>query len=604
MVLMPKISEKMVPDTSVLISGLFTDLISKGEIGGEVIIPEFVVEELRAQASRGREIGFKGLEELKKMRILSEEGKISLRKVGRRQTYEEIKLARYGRIDALIVDIAREESAIIFTSDMVQALVAEAEGVKVKYYKPYETERAIRVEQLLTPDTMSLHLKDKTRPYAKRGKPGERRIVYLSEERLTSAELEVMIKEILDAARYLDDAFVEFGERGASVIQLKNMRIAITRPPLSDGIEVTVVRPTVKLSLEDYKLNERLKKRIADRMEGLLIAGPPGSGKSTFAASIAEFLLKEKQATVKTLENPRDLQVPPEVTQYGPLDGSFAKTADILLLVRPDYTIFDEIRKTSDFQVFSDMRLAGIGMVGVVHASDPIGAVQRFIGRIELGLIPHIIDTIVFIRDGVIEKVYELSLIVRTPTGMTEADLARPVVEVKNFENGELEYEIYSYGEENVIIPVSGATKESPIEALARKQILSEIQKYDRHAQVDLVGGRATIKIANDVIPRIIGREGATVKELERKLGVPIDIIPRVSSLGKEISFENSESGAYIVLDLPTHFIGKMAHFYDNDRLIFSATVGKKGRVRVDKDSDIGQSTMSALIKGTMKVFI
>ena len=67
-------------------------------------------------------------------------------------------------------------------------------------------------------------------------------------------------------------------------------------------------------------------------------------------------------------------------------------------MVRPDYTIFDEVRKEKDFQTFADMRLAGVGMVGVVHASDPISAVQRFIGRVELGMITNIIDTIIFDR--------------------------------------------------------------------------------------------------------------------------------------------------------------------------------------------------------------
>ena len=58
--------EKIVPDTSVIISGILTDLIEKKEIKrASIIIPEFVVEELRAQASRGREIGFKGLDELR-----------------------------------------------------------------------------------------------------------------------------------------------------------------------------------------------------------------------------------------------------------------------------------------------------------------------------------------------------------------------------------------------------------------------------------------------------------------------------------------------------------------------------------------------------------
>ena len=109
------------------------------------------------------------------------------------------------------------------------------------------------------------------------------------------------------------------------------------------------------------------------RAEGIIISGPPGSGKSTLASSLAEFYVT-KRKIVKTFESPRDLQVPEEVTQYAPLEGSFEKAVDILLLVRPDYTIFDEIRRNRDFQVFADMKLAGVGMIGVVHASSPLDA--------------------------------------------------------------------------------------------------------------------------------------------------------------------------------------------------------------------------------------
>jgi len=596
-------TEKIVPDTSVIISGILGDLIQKGEVRGEIIIPEFVLEELRAQASRGKEIGFKGLEEIRKLREFEKRKLIKVKKAGRRQTIEEIKLAKSGRVDALITDIAREEAAMLYTSDMVQALAAEAEGVQVKYFKPYQIDKIIKVQELLTPDTMSLHLKEKTKPYAKRGRPGAIEIVYLSDIEFTTEDIEMIIKEILDAARYEEDSFIEFGEHGASVIQLKNMRIAITRPPFSDGIEVTVVRPTTKLTLEDYKLSDKLKKRLSERMEGLLIAGPPGSGKSTFAASIAEFLLLEKKATVKTLESPRDLQVPKEITQYGPLDGSFAKTADILLLVRPDYTIFDEVRRTKDFEVYSDLRLAGIGMVGVVHASDPIDAVQRFIGRVELGMIPHIIDTIIFVRGGKIEKVYELSLTVRVPTGMTEADLARPVVDVRNFETGILEYEIYSYGEENVIIPIK-EEKESPVARLAKYVVLSEVRRFDKTAEVDIMGETAVVKVENEAIPKIIGREGKTVKELEKRLGISIDIQPKTPTLGKQIDFDYNESGAYLILQFPKNLFGKMASFYINDRFLFSATVGKSGQIRVAKESEIGEEALRALIKRNLKAFI
>ena len=235
-----------------------------------------------------------------------------------------------------------------------------------------------------------------------------------------------MTYEIIEAARKDEESFIEAKGGGGIVVQLGNYRIAIARPPFSDGFEITIVRPIIKLTLEDYELSDKLIKRLKEKAEGILISGPPGSGKTTFATSLAEFYFHQGKI-VKTLESPRDLQVGPEITQYGPLEGDFAKTADLLLLVRPDYSIFDEIRQTNHFRIFAEMRLAGVGMIGVVHSSEAIDAIQRFIGKIELGMIPHVIDTVIFIKDGKIEKVYTLSLTVKVPTGMTEADLTRPV---------------------------------------------------------------------------------------------------------------------------------------------------------------------------------
>ncbi len=593
---------KIVPDTSVLISGILSDLLNKGEIqGSEVIVPEFVVEELRAQASKGRETGFKGLEEMKRLRVFHEKGAIQIKKTGRRQTYEEIQLAKYGRIDALILDVAREEKAVLYTSDMVQSLVGEAEGIETLYFRPYERKKETILSKFMTADTMSLHLKENVQPMAKRGKPGEVKTIRFGEP-LTNEQMEEIILEIMDAARYEDDSFIEIGGHTASVVQMGDMRIAIARPPFSDGTEITVVRPVVKLILDDYAMSEKLKERLK-RAEGIIIAGPPGSGKSTFAASIAEFYETTKNAVVKTLESPRDLQVKPEITQYTKLHGSFENTADILLLVRPDYTIFDEVRKTEEFRIFSDLRLAGIGMIGVVHASDPIDSVQRFMGRIELGMIPHILDTVIFIKDGTIKKVYYLTLTVRTPTGMTEQDLARPIVEIRDFETNALEYEIYTYGEENVIIPVKG-DKEPAINRLARKQILSEIRRFDENAEVDIVGGdKVLVKVDNTVIPRIIGKEGRTIKQLEERLGISIEVVPSIATLGKEVVFEIEETGSYFVFSINTKQ-GKTANFYVDGQFVFSATTGKNSQIRVSKDSDIGKEIMRGYVNNKIKIFI
>jgi ATPase len=239
-----------------------------------------------------------------------------------------------------------------------------------------------------------------------------------------------------------------------------------------------------------------------------------------------------------------------------------------------------------------------------VHATDPVDAVQRFIGRIELGIIPHIIDTIIYIRGGSVFKVYYLTLVVRTPTGMTEADLARPVVEVRDFENSVLEYEIYTYGEENVIIPIQEKRK-SPVERLARKYILQEIRKFDRKAEVEILSdNKIAIRVDNEIIPRLIGTKGKNVKELEEKLGVSIDISPKIATFGKEVQYSTNETGAYIVFQFNEKLTGKFANFYIDNEYLFSATIGKDGLLRVSKDSDIGKEAMTALVKNNLKVFV
>ena len=576
--------------------------------GSEIIIPLAVLDELQSQASSNKEYGFVGLNEIKKIRDQSSMKDISLRFLGERPNIDDIRLAKRGRIDAIIKDVALHEDATLITADYVQALVAEVQGVKSLHIGNVTKTTNLEFEKFFTEDTMSVHLKEGVSPWAKRGKPGDFQLIKLDEKKSTYLELTNIIREISEASRVNRTGSIEISRNGATVIQYGTFRIAITRPPFSDNLEITIVRPIVRLSLESYNATEKLIERLSEGSEGIVISGPPGSGKSTFASSLAEFYAK-KGKIVKTFESPRDLQVPDEVTQYGPLEGSFEKAADILLLVRPDYTIFDEVRRAQDFGVFSDMRLAGVGMIGVVHASSPLDAIQRFIGRVDLGMIPHILDTIIFIKNGKIEKIYEVLLTVKVPTGMSEADLARPLVEVRDFETQVIEYEIYTYGEENVVVPISElkpvTQSDNIIKKLAESKIRDTIRRFDPDADINIISdNRVQVKVGKDVIARIIGKGGSTISELERMLGIKIDVEVKTPTLGKELDFEVTEAGSTVNILVDESAIGKKVDVYIEDEFILNSQVGKKASIKTDKRSDNGKKIINALLAGNkIRVF-
>ncbi len=598
-----KNSKAIVPDTSVLINKKLTELIREGKLDKtKIVIPRIVIDELQAQASRGKDTGFRGLDEIKNIRKFCDKHKIKLTFDGTRPTQEDINLAKKGRLDALIRDFAVKENATLITSDYVQALVGEAENLSVMYIPFDISKKPIKLEEFFTPDTQSVHLKVRVKPYAKKGKPGDVKLVYLRDKPVEGDELKSIIYEILSKTHKDPSSFIEIGKHGAMVVQMGRYRISITRPPFSSGTEVTAVKPIVKLELKDYDLHKEIENMIVTGSQGILIAGPPGSGKSTFAASIAEFLSK-KGKVVKTFEQPRDLQVGPEITQYAPLENDWEKTAELLLLVRPDYTIFDEIRKTRDFRVFADMRLAGVGMIGVVHSTDLISAIQRFIGRIELGMIPHVIDTVIYIKNGKIEKTYTLNLTVKVPTGMTEQDLARPLVEVRDFESKRLEYEIYTFGEENVIIQIKEAPKK--LREKVEKVITNELGRTGKDFQVEFLSdSRIVLKVRNEAIPKVIGRQGKNIEALERKTGVGISVEPIERTFKNEIKYFVGEKGAMFNLKVEKKFSGKQVDLYDGDEYLFSPVVGKNGNIRIRKKSEEGRKVLRAISSKNLRVMV
>ena len=432
-----------------------------------------------------------------------------------------------------------------------------------------------RSQDFFDEKTMSVHLRGHCRPLAKRGRPGDWQLEPINNQVMEPHYVDEIANNIIRMAKNDEKSFIEKNEPGVSVIQMRNYRIVICRPPFSNTYEVTAVRPLVSLTLKDYNLPKKMIDRL-DVAEGILVAGSPGAGKSTFISALTLFYL-EKKKLVKTLESVRDLNVPPEVSQYAPLEGSLEKTSDILLLIRPDFTIFDEVRVEEDFKIFGDMRLAGVGLVGVVHASKAIDSVQRFIRRVELGVIPNVVDTVIFIQEGQVAEILALEMTVKKPTGFTDKDLSRPVIEVRDFLDGTLLYEIYNFGSDTIVAPVGKQKRRvktpMPNRAEKKKKMRNAYSEYQ-------------------------------ASEYQRP-----DDNEESEGNGGEESFEGPSSGEFfpvtyynksksIIFQVDRRLRNSYVNFYIDGNHIFSATLNKEGEVSVKTKSPLYSKVLKAIRGG------
>ena len=586
--------KKYVLDTSAIIEKIPSKLIKEKKLSGEILITNASISELENQANKRQEIGFLGLEEIQNLQQIKSKN-IKIRFIGDRPTPDQIKFAKAGEIDALIRELAFKEKATLITADRVQAESAKAFNVNVKFIEPKPFKRKLQIERFFDSKTMSIHLKEDCYPLAKKGSPGKWELTHIRKKKLDYKILREYSKEIIEKARIDPKSFIELSRSGSIIIQYRDYRIVIVKPPVSDGIEITAVKPIKKLSLNQYKLPKEIFERIKNKARGIIIAGETGSGKSTFAQALAEFYSKN-QKIVKTVESPRDLQLSDEITQYSKSFTTSEEMHDILFLTRPDNIIFDEIRDTPDFKLYTDLRLAGSNCIGVLHSAAAIDTIQRFIPRIETGMIPSVLDTILFMEAGNIKTVLTLKMTVKVPSGMTEADLARPVIEVVDLETNKLEYEIYSYGEETVIVPISGIQKkESGTSLLAKKQLEHELLDYVSTVKAEVISpNRAIIYIPEHEIGQIIGSGGKRIEKIENKIGISLEVKP-IKKEKQFINFEIIQTKKYIIFITNKNLNKKSIGIYIDNEFFCYAIASNKGEIKFNKKSELGKQLLEAI---------
>lgn len=442
--------------------------------------------------------------------------------------------------------------------------------------------------------TMSLHLKANRPILRKKGKPGERKPVIDPNEIMSKEALLALIDELFREVETREDAFLEINRELSKVLQVGPYRIVIVYAPLSDGIEMTVVRPVKKMTIEEYNLDPELFDLLRNKAQGILISGAPGSWKSTFAGALIDVYHQDNHI-IKTIESPRDLMLNDDIVQYSFTYGSHDEVRDILLLSRPDYTIYDEVRNKPDFELYKDLRLTGIWLVGVIHATKPIDSIQRFIGSVEMGIIPQVIDTVLFIDKGNVAEVLQLELTAKVPDGMLSEELARPVIVVSSFLQKKPLYEIYTFGEQVVVMPIQTDEKGNPKNP-SKNQVVSEYAKEgiqrklsqalpcDFHIQIK--GSELELYVPEYYKGKVIGKGGAGINGLEKEIWLRIHVktFAELPLLDVKVDIAGgNKKNEPLVIALPQEYANQTITLLVDDGLLYAKTNNQANIVINDK---------------------
>ena len=416
--------------------------------------------------------------------------------------------------------------------------------------------------------TMSLHLKADRPVLRKKWTPGNWQPVVDPNEIMTKENFNQLVDALFKEVETRDDAFLEINRELSKVMQVGPYRIVIVYAPLSDGMEMTVVKPVKKMSMEEYQLDPELFDLLRNKAKGILISGAPGSGKSTFAGALIDVYHKDNHI-IKTIESPRDLMLNDDIVQYSFTYGSHDEVRDILLLSRPDYTIYDEVRNKPDFELYKDLRLTGIGLVGVIHATKPVDSIQRFIGSIEMGIIPQVIDTVLFIDKGQVSEVLQLELTAKVPDGMSFLQ-KRPL------------YEIYTFGEQVVVMPIS-TDAEGNTKTPTKTQVVSQYAKEGIQRKltqilpcdflIEIKGSELELYIPEYYKGKVIGKWGAAINELEKEIWLRIHVktFNDLPLLDAKIDIAGGErKNDPLIISLPEEYRNKTICLLVDDGLIYA----------------------------------
>ncbi len=165
--------------------------------------------------------------------------------------------------------------------------------------------------------------------------------------------------------------------------ELARFRVNVLRHLNGVGAVIRVI-PSELMSLEDLGIPDVIKTMCQEKKGLILVTGPTGSGKSTTLAAMIDFINRDRQGHILTIEDPVEFQHPNKNClishrEIGLHTKSFAAALHSALREDPDVILVGELRDYETVSLAVTAAETGILILGTLHANGATTTVDRVI---------------------------------------------------------------------------------------------------------------------------------------------------------------------------------------------------------------------------------
>ena len=121
------------------------------------------------------------------------------------------------------------------------------------------------------------------------------------------------------------------------------------------------------------------------------------------------------------------------------------------------------------------------------------------------------------------------------------------------------------------------------------------MQKFSDEVKVEILSeNKASVFVPKYAIGGLIGKEGKTISQLEKELGIGLDVRELIETDNKElvgevVQFRKNIANRYIELFVDEGLTGKDVNVSADGKYVATFNVGKNGIIKIKKNNNLGK---------------